>query len=201
MVGYIVLRTHRSIAKPFVIKYHYSEAFGKASIILGLYKIGESKLLGVITFGQVSGRLVAQSIFEGGTQYNTFEFLRMCVLDDCDCPRTYFMSKSISILRQHFPKIKCLVSFADQTEGHKGIVYQAGSWLYCGMTKPKYHYMKDGKRYNKRLIWDYSRKVKMGEVEYYKAHGYEKIIEKPKLRYIMPLRKVKLKQKILEYVK
>jgi hypothetical protein len=117
----------------------------------------------------------------------------MCVLDECKCPRTYFMSKSIKILKQHFPKIKCLVSYADQTEGHLGIVYQAGSWLYCGKTGVKYHYIKNGIRYNKRIIWDASKKLGKRETEYYKEQGYEKIMEKPKLRYIKPLRKIPLK--------
>lgn len=192
-MNYIVLRTSREVAKPFVIKNHYTEAFGKSSLTLGLYRVGEPELLGVITFGQVSGRLVAQSIFEGGTQYNVFEFLRMCVLDDVDCPRTYFISRSISILRQKFPQIKCLVSYADQTEGHDGTVYKASSWKYVGKTAKKYHYIKDGKRYNKRIPWDLAKKEGITEKQCADKYGYIKVMEEPKLKYVKPLRKVNLK--------
>ena len=191
MVDYLVLRTSREIAKPFVIAHHYSEAFGKASIILGLYKIGEPKLLGVITFGQPSGRLVAQSVIDDGNDSNVFEFLRMCVLDDCTCPRTFFMSKAISILKQRFPKVKCLVTYADQTEGHDGTVYKANSWIYVGKTGKKYHYVKDGKRYNKRIPWDLSRKEGITEKECADKYGYVIIKEEPKLKYIKSLRKIK----------
>ena len=78
-VGFVVNKINRETAKPFVEQHHYTHTLGKASLICGLFW-GEY-LLGVITFGQVSGRLLAQSIWEGGNQKNTFEFLRMCVLD------------------------------------------------------------------------------------------------------------------------
>jgi len=196
---YIIKTTDRQTAKPFVEQHHYTGSIGKTSLICGLYDNGV--LSGIITFGQVSGRLLAQSIWEGGTQYNTFEFLRMCVLDDCKCPRTFFISKSISILRNTHPEIKCLVSFADQTEGHFGIVYQAASWLYCGKTKNKYHYIKDKKRVNKRVVWDAAKKHNTTEKEYAVIHNYEKIPELPKFRYIFPLKKIKLKLEPQEYPK
>ena len=198
-VGFVVNKINRETAKPFVEQHHYTHTLGKASLICGLFW-GEY-LLGVITFGQVSGRLLAQSIWEGGNQKNTFEFLRMCVLDKCECPRTFFISQAIKILRQEHPEIKCLVSFADQTEGHTGIVYQAASWIYCGKTKKKYHYIKDGKRVNKRIPWDAAKRCGMKEKEYAKKHGYEKVEELPKLRYVFPLRKIRLKQKALKYPK
>lgn len=188
---YIVLKTSRSIAKPFVIQHHYTQAFGKASIILGLYEVGKPDILGVITFGQVSGRLVAQSIFEGGNQKNVFEFLRMVVLDSCPCPRTYFMSKAISILKQHFPQIKALVTYADQTEGHDGTVYKANSWICVGETKKKYHYIRipDGMRFNKRIPWDYAKRYGITELEASVILELVKVKEEPKLKYVKPLRK------------
>lgn len=193
-MNYIVVRINRSIAKPFVINNHYSQAFGKSSLTLGLYEIGNPLLQGVITFGQPSGRLVAQSICEGCTEKCVFEFLRMCVLDDCKCPRTYFMSRAISILKQNFPQVKVLVTYADQTEGHDGTVYKAGSWKLIGKTKPKYHYLDvRGARLNKRIPWDNAKKLGITEKEYVTTMEYIKVIEKPKLKYVLPLRKVKLK--------
>ena len=196
---YTIKITEREEAKPFVEQHHYTGSIGKASLICGLYD--NNVLSGIITFGQVSGRLLAQSIWEGGTQYNTFEFLRMCVLDKCKCPRTLFISKSISILKNTHPQIKCLVSFADQTEGHFGIVYQAASWLYCGKTKNKYHYIKNNKRVNKRVVWDNAKKYNMKEKDYAIKYKYTKIPELPKFRYIFPLRKIKLKLKPEKYPK
>ena len=197
--SFLVKQISRDIGKPFVEKHHYIHTIGKTSLITGLFNNNE--LVGVITFGQVSGRLLAQSIFNGGTQYNTFELLRMCVKDECKYPRTQFISKSISLVRQLFPQIKCIVSFADYTVGHVGTVYQAASFIYTGQTSKKYHYIKNGIRYNKRIIWDNAKKTGMREIEYYRLNGYEKVTELPKLRYIFPLRKINLKLKSLQYIK
>ena len=132
---------------------------------------------------------MAQSVIDGGNHETVLEFLRMCVLDECPCPRTYFMSRAIKILKQHFPKIKCLVTYADQTEGHTGTVYKANSWKLVGETKPKYHYLdKDGRRLNKRLIWDWAMIEGITETEYQLCYGYTKVIEEPKLKYVFPLR-------------
>ena len=113
----------------------------------------------------------------------------MVILDGCECKATYFMSRSIKILRQKFPQVKLLVSYADQTEGHTGTVYKAGSWKYHGKTGKKYHYMKNGIRVNKRIPWDAAKKKGMTEGAYVKMFGYEKITEEPKLRFIKEIRR------------
>lgn len=176
----------REIAKPFVIENHYTQAFGKATLICGMWR--DDKLVGVITFGQPSGRLVASSL--GETEQTCFEFLRMVVLDDEPTSRTYFMGRAIKILRQKFPKVKKLVTYADQTQGHDGTVYKAGSWKYHGKTAKKYHYVINGRRYNKRLIWDWAKKVGLTEKQFVdKDSNIDKIIEQPKLRFIKDIRR------------
>ena len=175
----------RVLAKPFVIENHYTQAMGKASIILGLWR--ESTLVGVITFGQPSGRLVASSL--GHTEQTCFEFLRIVVLDSEVTSRTYFMGQSIKILRQKFPKVKMLVTYADQTEGHTGTVYKAGSWELHGYTAKKYHYLTpDGSRLNKRIPWDNAKKLGITEKEYVTKMEYIKVMEKPKIRFIKRIR-------------
>jgi hypothetical protein len=206
-----VIKISRNTAKPFIEKIHYTHSIGKVTIAYGLFDndlliknglFDMSRLCGVITFGQVSARDLAQSIFEGGSQENTFEFLRMAVLDDCKYPRSQFISKSIKLLKSEYPKIKCLVSFADQTEGHFGYVYQASNWLYCGTTGKKYHFLVNGKRVNKRMAYDNAKYIGISEKEYIEKNGWEKVIELPKFRYVYPLdKKIILKQKILKYPK
>ena|SRR3990167_8600750 len=211
LTNFDIRKVSRNIAKPFIEKYHYTKSIGKVSVAYGLFdtnkteKIGfldECKLVGIITYGQVSSRDLAQSIFEGGNQYNTLEFLRMAVLDDCNCPRSLFISKTVKMLRNYFPGIKCLVSFADQTEGHFGYVYQASNWIYCGVTSKKYHYLLNGKRINKRMVFDKAKSLKMTEKEYVEKFSYIKKPELPKFRYIYLLDKdIRLKLEILPYPK
>jgi hypothetical protein len=205
-----VIKIDRNTAKPFIEKYHYTKSIGKVSLAFGLYneekmeKIGlfdRAKLVGVITYGQVSSRDLAQSIFEGGTQYNCWEFLRMAVVDEEEYPRTQFISKTIKYIKANNPEIKCLVSFADQTEGHFGYVYQASNWLYCGTTGKKYHFIVDGKRVNKRMAYDKGKLEGLKEREFVDKYKWKKIIELPKFRYIYPLQEIKLKLKTLKYPK
>ena len=126
----------------------------------------------------------------------------MAVLDECECPRSRFISQTIKDLRQKHSEIKCLVSFADQTEGHFGYVYQASNWLYCGTTGKKYHFIVNGKRVNKRMAYDKAKLRGMNEKDYIKENGWQKVIELPKFRYIYLLEKnIGLKQKVLKYPK
>lgn len=195
----------RKTAKPFVEQYHYTHSMGKASIIFGLFRnddlLGES-LVGVITYGQVSSRDLAQSLFAEGSQQNTWEFLRMVVLDDVDYPRTKFIAQTIKHIKRVFPSIVCLVSFADQTEGHYGYVYQAANWLYCGTTGKKYHYIVEGKRVNKRVAFDRAKALGIKERDFVVREGWQKIEELPKFRYVYPLnRNIRLKQAAMPYPK
>jgi len=198
--NYLVKKIDRSLAKPFVETWHYTHSIGKVSEAYGLFN--ETNLEGVITYGQVSSRDLAQSLFVGGSQYNTWEFLRMAVLDCCICPRTWFISKTIKQIKINHPEIKCLVSFADQTEGHFGYVYQASNWLYTGQTGKKYHFIVNGKRINKRMAYDNAKKEGITEKEFVIKYQWEKVVELPKFRYIYPISKdINLKLSVLAYPK
>lgn len=202
---------NRSTAKPFIEQYHYTKSVGKVSLAFGLFDTDNQvehgidfvdKLVGVITYGQVSSRDLAQSLFEQGTQKNTWEFLRMAVLDDVVFPRTAFIAKTIKHIKRNFPQIKCLVSFADQTEGHFGYVYQAANWIYCGTTGKKYHYIVDGKRVNKRMAYDKAVQLGITEREFVTQNKWGKIEELPKFRYVYLLdRHIQLKLERLKYPK
>lgn len=41
-------------------------------------------------------------------------------------------------------KWPCLVTYADQWQGHTGGIYKATNWQYVGLTKPEAVYVKDG---------------------------------------------------------
>ena len=208
---FIVKQIRRDAAKDMIQRLHYTHSLGKVSIAFGLYDtrakmnglgIESEQMVGVITFGQVSGRGLAQSLFEGGTQDNTMELLRMVVIDDCECERSFFIAKAIKLLKMKFPEVKVIVSFSDFTQGHYGIVYQASNFIYCGKTGKKYHYMRNGKRVNKRFVFDKAKQMNISENEFSKMRGFEKVEELPKFRYVYLLdKKSKLKLPVLEYPK
>lgn len=210
-MNFEVKQIPRESVKDIVQRLHYTHSLGKVTIAFGLYDtrpkinglgIESKQLVGAITFGQVSSRDLAQSLFEGGTQENTLELLRMVVIDDCECERSFFISKTLKHIKKVFPNIKAIVSFADFTQGHYGIVYQAANFIYCGQTGKKYHYLKNGKRINKRVVFDKAKQLGITESDFSKQRGFEKKEELPKFRYVYFLdKKAKLKLTILAYPK
>lgn len=61
-------------------------------------------------------------------------------------------------LHRDAPTVKIVVSYADQNQGHTGIIYQATNWIYLGTTdkwegghKETYFIIK-GKKYHPRSV-------------------------------------------------
>jgi len=46
---------------------------------------------------------------------------------------SYLISKSIKYIRKYKSEVRCLVSFADSTHNHSGVVYKASNWVLDGM--------------------------------------------------------------------
>lgn len=66
------------------------------------------------------------SIRYGG---KTWELARLWIHDDV--PRnaeTWLISKAVKHIKQHYPDIEYLVSYADPTQGHRGTIYKAANW-------------------------------------------------------------------------
>jgi hypothetical protein len=64
-----------------------------------------------------------------------WELARLFIEDET--PRnaeTWFMCRAIHWVRKNRPDVGCLVSYADPSVGHRGIIYQAGNWIPDGRT-------------------------------------------------------------------
>lgn len=46
---------------------------------------------------------------------------------------SYLIGRSIRLIRQD-RRWECLVTYADESQGHAGTIYQATNWEYCGVT-------------------------------------------------------------------
>lgn len=68
---------------------------------------------------------------------------------------TWFIARAVKLVRRLCPTIRFLVSYADPSVGHQGIVYRAANWRYDGHSDgerktPRFDYLCDGKRYSRR---------------------------------------------------
>jgi hypothetical protein len=44
----------------------------------------------------------------------------------------------------------CLVTYADEMQGHTGAIYRATNWEYCGMTAKETAFFKDGRMISRK---------------------------------------------------
>jgi len=94
--------------------------------------------------------------------------------------------------------LKCLFSFADTEQKHIGIVYQATNWIYLGIRKGDYVFIKEGKKYHRRTINNRIKSAGMTNKEYRQIMGYcESAKVGDKHLYVYPYDK-KIKKQLLK---
>ena len=61
---------------------------------------------------------------------------------------SFLLSRSMRFIdRDRWP---CLVTYADEWQGHSGTIYKATNWTYVGMTKPQATWVKDGRMISRK---------------------------------------------------
>lgn len=88
----------------------------------------------------------------------TWELARLWV--DDSVPKnaeTWVISQAVRYIHTNFPSVKFLVSYADPSAGHSGVIYRAANWKADGRTDqdrktPRFDYADavTGKRYSRR---------------------------------------------------
>tara|TARA_R110000782_G_scaffold235889_1_gene321928 strand:+ start:246 stop:626 length:381 start_codon:yes stop_codon:yes gene_type:complete len=94
-----------------------------------------------------------------------------------------------------------IVSFADRDQGHTGIIYQAGNWIYAGQTSKSKEYWYKGRKFHSRQISEKGWNIQQGVIR--KTIKPSQCIVKntlPKHRYLMPLNK-SMRKKIQHFKK
>lgn len=61
---------------------------------------------------------------------------------------TFLLAASRRLIdRRKWP---CLLTYADEMQGHTGTIYRADNWEYCGMTKPENRYTLNGRMVSRK---------------------------------------------------
>ena len=91
---------------------------------------------------------------------------------------------SLKLVKKHCPTVKMIVSYADEGQNHKGIIYQATNWYYVGRRKSTgVEYFYKGKWRHQKTMND--RKSRTG----LKIDHLEKRKATSKLKYMYPFYK------------
>lgn len=140
-----------NLARQFIIKYHYSGTCPNLSFAFGAFYKNEIK--NVIGYSSPIGRMVAQEVLQNGDSDNTLELIRMVSIEPK--PRnleSYCIHKTFDFLKHNFKQYKVIVSYADNTVGHHGYVYQASGFTYYGQSRPTKEWYLDGTRIHERNL-------------------------------------------------
>jgi hypothetical protein len=125
---YTIRQITNKLAAEIVIKHHYLHRRPPCSIAFGLFL--EQELLGVICYGTPSSSTLRSGIAGIEHKDNVIELTRLWVSDKV--PRNGESFLIGNTLKQAGKEI--VVSYADTSQNHLGIVYQATNWLYTGLS-------------------------------------------------------------------
>lgn len=114
------------------MNFHYAKAVPVNTVGFSVFN-DKNEWCGVALFGTGASPQI-------GKQYNlaqgqVIEFVRMALNGKQKDSVSKIMSISLRLLYKKNPLVKLIVSYADQEQGHLGIIYQASNWYYLGEVK------------------------------------------------------------------
>ena len=66
---------------------------------------------------------------------NTWELARLWISDEVPTNgESYLISQAVRWIKRNRPDVECLVSYADPSAGHAGVIYRAANWQADGKT-------------------------------------------------------------------
>ena len=150
-MNYKVKSIKSELCKDWLLHKHYAKRMCSISYAFGLYD--NKFLVGVCTFGYPPN----YNYNNGSCIFNNFKCLsldlnRLVINEGLhNNALSFFVSKCLKKL----PKPSCVVSYADQNNGHNGYIYQATNFIYSGLSTPKYKYVfEDGSTFDIRRSID-----------------------------------------------
>jgi hypothetical protein len=126
-------------AQQMVVENHYLHRKAPCSQAFGLFD-GSDKLRGVVMYGTPSSSALRAGIAGKEHANNVIELTRLWI--DDSTPKnseSYLIGNSI----KHCDK-EIVVSFADTSQNHLGIVYQATNWIYTGLSAKRTDWSVEG---------------------------------------------------------
>ncbi len=160
----------------FCRRWHYMNRGGSVRSIFGLWD--ENTLVGCVAYNLPTMETCA-SVFGKDRWHTVFHMSRLVCAENA--PRnseSKLIGASLKLLKDARPDLKCVVTYAAQSAGHVGYVYQATNALYTGTGGEKYSYLDEqgDVRSTKQ-----GNRVSLAGAE---AKGWRRVSNLPKHRYI-----------------
>ena len=116
-------------AKYAVEHWHYSQQLPAGKLVkIGVWEGGEFS--GCVIFSYGANPNVTRSV--GLRQMEVCELTRVSLKKGHHVQVSKVVAIALRLLKKQSPGIRLVLSYADSDQGHLGIIYQAGNWLYVG---------------------------------------------------------------------
>jgi len=132
--NYYVEKITQTEAIEYIRRNHYTKGSHNApNPNYGIFDKG--KLIGVLMFAQPCSENVRGSIWGKEHKEKVIELHRLHIQDTTPKnTESWFIGECLRRLAVDKPEIRCVISFADSTEGHTGVIYRATNFYYVGKT-------------------------------------------------------------------
>jgi len=173
----------------FVKEHHYTHSH-QATNILYCFRADSGNILsGAALFGNMAGNPKASCVIEGHDDPHEYqELCRLVLLDECPKnSESRFIGWCIRWLKKN-TDLSALISFADPTRGHRGTIYHATNWTYCGLQKKdRNRLIVNGEDIHPRYLYNL---YGTSSVKLLREKGLivEELPREPKHRFVFPLR-------------
>ena len=140
----------RNEIKEFIETWHYSKNInGLKSDYCFKLEDGD-KLIGAMIYGSIAMANVWKKYTN--SEKELIELRRLCCIDDTPKnTESYFIGKTLRYLKK-YTKLTKVISYADTTYNHEGVIYKASNFKYLGMTAKGSVIMYNNKRYHDKTI-------------------------------------------------
>lgn len=141
LCGYNVRIIERADCEPYILRIHYAKRWPSISYAFGLFL--DNELCGVVTYGTPPSATLKRGIAGDEFKADVLELNRLCLKYNRKNEASILVGRSLRML----PINKIVVSFADTSQGHTGLVYQATNFIYCGLSAKRTDWKVKGKEH------------------------------------------------------
>lgn len=149
-ITYTVEPCERKEIRDFIEKWHYSHNINGLLSQYCFKLMDGDTMVGAMIYGGLGMANCWKKYAEN--KEDIIELRRLCCIDDTPKnTESYFIGKTLKWLLKN-TSIKKVISYADNTYGHKRIIYQASNFKHLGKTAKGRVIMWNGKRYHDKTI-------------------------------------------------
>ena len=147
---YKLVECLNSEADETIIKYHYSHKSTKNRF--KSFNINNG--LGYLQLGYGIRPRIKHTISKHITKDNYCEFDRMWLSNELPkYSESQVISLLLSYIKQVYPKIKFIITYADESVGNTGVIYKATNAIYLGYIYVDFYKLPNGERVHPVTMW------------------------------------------------